>query len=68
MLVEDKIVLEQTVKEYPIQDVIDALHQVVSEQADELSDQMLMGPSKEMSVVAWHLQSIGSKDEDLSIE
>ena len=62
MLVEDKVLLEQLVQEYPIEDVINALHQIVSDRADQLSDAFIMDQSKTLSKIAWHLQSIADGD------
>lgn len=68
MLIEDRELLEQMVSEYPVQDVVDTLHQIMSKRADELSDQLLIDRAKEASMIAWHLRSLSVSDEDISID
>lgn len=55
MEAQDKSVLVEMVKEYPIQDIVKALKEAVANRIDELIDLGLNDKAKEMNLVAWHL-------------
>jgi hypothetical protein len=58
---KDLLALAKMVEEYPIQNIIDALHQIISDQADVLSDQQLSDKARELTRVAWHLNILSAK-------
>jgi hypothetical protein len=59
----DLAILAQLVKEYPVQDILEALEKIVSEQADELVDSGYghSEMAKELTLAAWHLYIFNKK-------
>ena len=58
---QDLATLARLVKEYPIEELIDALHQTIAAEADELVDLNLGDKAKELSKVAWHIGMLYNK-------
>jgi hypothetical protein len=59
----DLAILAQLVKEYPVQNIMEALEKVVSTQADELVDSGYghSEMAKELTLAAWHLHLFNNK-------
>jgi hypothetical protein len=58
---QDKAILVQIVNDYPIQDVMKILKEIIADRTDELSDLGLNDRVKEMSLVAWHLDILNQQ-------
>jgi AAA+ superfamily predicted ATPase len=61
---QDKQMLAQLFREYPVQEVIEVLDQVIRARTDELVELNLMDKAKELTLLGWHLNLVPLKVTD----